>query len=368
MQNDRTIRACLLFICFVLAVYSLYVTQHLLAPFAMAIFIWIVIDTFARWIDGLTSKIPYWAALTMALTIVFLGLTGVVLIITDTAVTIANDSEGYAKKITRIFNGAGNFFSKFEWVRENVDMTSEGLNERFGIAAKVQSGILGFTSAIISILQNFVLIAVYVAFLFAAQAGFTKKVDDLFPDPNKKSSAVKIMTRIRTSVEKYVGVQTVVSLVQTVLSYFVMAGLGLENALFWAMVIFIMNYIPIIGGIVAVAMPVLFGVVEFDNMTSVALLAGGLFLVQFIINSTLQPKMMGDSMNLSSLVVLLSLAMWAALWGGVGAFLGAPLTVMLMIILAQFETTRWIAILLSADGHPELDEIEKKVIQATPGM
>jgi predicted PurR-regulated permease PerM len=62
--------------------------------------------------------------------------------------------------------------------------------------------------------------------------------------------------------------------------------------------------------------------------------------------------MMGDSLNLSALVVVLSLTLWYALWGGVGAFLSAPLTVIVMIVFAQFSTTRWLAVLLSADGMP----------------
>jgi len=78
--------------------------------------------------------------------------------------------------------------------------------------------------------------------------------------------------------------------------------------------------------------------------------------------------MMGDSMNLSALVVVLSLTLWGAMWGGVGAFLSAPLTVIIMIILAQFPTTRWIAVLLSADGQPDMDETEKKAANAIPSM
>jgi predicted PurR-regulated permease PerM len=65
--------------------------------------------------------------------------------------------------------------------------------------------------------------------------------------------------------------------------------------------------------------------------------------------------MTGESLNLSAVVVLLALAIWGTLWGIVGAFLAAPITVMLMIVLAQFPTTRWIAILLSADGKPTPD-------------
>jgi predicted PurR-regulated permease PerM len=142
---------------------------------------------------------------------------------------------------------------------------------------------------------------------------------------------------------------------QTVVSYIGMTALGLDNALFWALVIFILNYIPIVGGLAAVALPVMFALVQFESLGRVGILAGILFGAQFVIGNTIQPKMMGDSMNLSALVVILALSVWGALWGGVGAFLSAPLTVIIMIILAQFPTTRWIAVLLSADGNPDID-------------
>jgi len=71
-------------------------------------------------------------------------------------------------------------------------------------------------------------------------------------------------------------------------------------------------------------------------------------------------------MNLSALVVVIALVIWTALWGGVGAFLSAPLTVIMMIILAQFPTTRWIAVLLSAEGHPDMDDDPKP--EPTPSM
>ena len=109
------------------------------------------------------------------------------------------------------------------------------------------------------------------------------------------------------------------------------------------------------GGLAAVALPCIFAIVQFDSFAQVGLLALILFGAQTIIGNTIQPKMMGDSMNMSALVVILALSVWTALWGGVGAFLSAPLTVIIMIILAQFPSTRWIAVLLSADGNPDID-------------
>ena len=191
--------------------------------------------------------------------------------------------------------------------------------------------------------------------LFVAQATFPAKMDNLFPDEVRRKRAQRIGSTIRHSIEQYISVQTVVSLIQTVISYIAMVSVGLDNALFWALVIFILNYIPIVGGFAAVALPVIFGLVQFESLTRVFILGGVLFGAQFIVANTLQPKMMGDSMNMSALVVVLSLTLWGALWGGVGAFLSAPMTVILMIILAQFPTTRWIAVLLSADGEPDVN-------------
>jgi len=367
METDRTVRASLLFICFVLAIYGLHAAQGFLAPFAMAIFIWLIIDTFARWIDSLSPKVPYAMALSIALLIVFVSFIGVVWIIYDTSGSIVEKSDIYASRLTELFGGINDTLSKSEWIKNNFDLTNGALMERFDLSGKIQTVLTWIGGAASSIISSFFLIAMYVAFLFAAQSGFVNRVDDLWPDPNQQSRVMKILERIRISVEKYLGVQTIISLVLTLLSYIIMALFGLDNALFWAMVIFILNYIPIVGGILAVGFPVLFGVVDL-TLPMLAGMAVALFLIQFIINNTVQPKMMGDSMNMSSLVVVLALTVWTALWGGVGAFLSAPLTVIAMIILAQFASTRWISILLSADGKPDMDETEKLLADAKPGM
>ena len=78
----------------------------------------------------------------------------------------------------------------------------------------------------------------------------------------------------------------------------------------------------------------------------------GVSVWQFLIGNFVAPRMQANSLNLSPLVVLLSLAVWGALWGPVGMFLSAPLTVLVMIVLAQVRGARWIAVLMSADGKP----------------
>ncbi len=354
-------RASLLFLAFVALTWSLHQTAEIVAPFALAIFIWLIIDAFARWLDGLSPKLPYWLALIFAVLSVVAALIGIVIIIADTASDVSRQAPRYQARLGEIFAWIGDLTGQ-------KDVSFATLNARFGISEKIQSGLTGFASSIQGVISDFSLIALYVAFLFAAQSSFPKKMDDLFPDINRRAQAAKVGERIRQSIEKYLGVQTIISIMQTVVSYIAMYALGLDNALFWALVIFILNYIPIIGGLAAVVLPCLFALVEFDSSGRIALLAGLLFGAQFIIGNTIQPKMMGDSMNLSALVVVLSLTLWSALWGGVGAFLSAPLTVIIMIILAQFPTTRWIAVLLSADGQPDIDIDDKAKQKAMPSL
>ena len=294
---DSTARACLLFLSFVVATACLYVTRDILTPFALAILIWLIIDALARWLDSLTTRFPYWLALTVSILSVVGLIVGVILIIADTANSVIDEAPRYEKRLDEIFHWAGGL------VGQN-DLSMSNLSERLALREKLGAGLAGFANSIQGVLSNLMLIAIYVAFLFAAQNTFPKKMDDLFPDLAKRGQASKVFLRIRHSIEKYLSVQTLISLMQTVVSYILMAMLGLENALFWALVIFILNYIPIVGGLAAVVLPVMFGLVQFESLTPVFIMGGGLFGAQFIIGNTIQPKMMGDSMNLSALVVV----------------------------------------------------------------
>ena len=169
----------------------------------------------------------------------------------------------------------------------------------------------------------------------------------------ERDQAVQVFHAIRAGVENYLWVQTVTGLMIAVASWVAMQAVGLDNAFFWAFLIFVASYIPIIGGVVGVALPPLFALLQFDTWWQAAVLLGVLQGVQFVVGNVVLPRMQGDSLNMDPVIVLLSLAFWGAIWGLPGMFMSTPLTVLAMVILAQFEGTRWIAILLSADGDPD---------------
>ncbi len=140
------------------------------------------------------------------------------------------------------------------------------------------------------------------------------------------------------------------SVLTGVLSYLILISFGLHNAEFWAIFIFLMNYIPTVGSLVSLVLTLLAMAVQITSLLMLLALAGALTAVHILVGNVIEPRYMGIHLNLSPLVILLSLAIWGSIWGVIGMLLCVPGMTMINIILANFPTTKPIAILLSADG------------------
>ena len=186
----------------------------------------------------------------------------------------------------------------------------------------------------------------------------------LFEDTVARHEAAEAFIRIRDGVEQYLWVQTVTGLMIAVGSWAAMAAVGLDNAVFWAFLIFIASYIPIIGGAVGILAPPVFALVQFETYWQAVVLIAVLQSIQFVVGNVVLPRMQGESLNIDPVVVLLSLAFWGAVWGVAGMFLSTPLTVIAMVVCAQFDGARWVAVLLSADGEP--DKLRNRKIPSAP--
>jgi predicted PurR-regulated permease PerM len=204
-----------------------------------------------------------------------------------------------------------------------------------------------------SVAEDTVFVLIYLGFLLASRHTFKRKVVTIFPDHDERENAVKLFSRIRSGVERYLWVQTVTGLIIAGLSFALMAALGLDNAFFWAFLIFVASYVPIVGAAVGIMLPPVFALVQFDTYWQAVVLLAGAETIHFVVGNIITPRMQGESLNVDPVIVLLSLSFWGAIWGVPGMFLSTPLTVTAMVILVQFPGTRWIAVLLSADGAPE---------------
>ena len=205
-----------------------------------------------------------------------------------------------------------------------------------------------------TLLKNAVLILIFGVFLLLESRFIPAKIAALFPNEEHRVRVQGILKRVDRDIQTYFGVKTAVSLVTAVLSYAVMKFIGLDFAAFWALLVFILNFIPTIGSIFATVLPGLLALVQFEEWRPVVILVVGITLIQQVLGNIVEPNLMGITLNLSPLVVVMSLLLWGMLWGVVGMFLCVPITVILLIILANFPSTKWVAVLLLKDGTVRL--------------
>lgn len=158
-------------------------------------------------------------------------------------------------------------------------------------------------------------------------------------------------------VQSYLWLMTLISLLTAGLSYVVMVSVGLDQPAFWALLIFILNFIPTIGSIVATALPSLYSLLQFGDLWPFLVLLVAIGTIQFLIGNILQPRLAANTLNLSQFVVILSLFIWGAIWGVVGMFLAVPITSIAMIVCSNVPALRSVAIILSGSGQAASGEV-----------
>ena len=209
----------------------------------------------------------------------------------------------------------------------------------------------GFAAAAASFAGNFGIVLIYVLFLLFEQRGFDKKMRALFPETEHREEVRSLLHRMQEQIQTYVAIKTFTSALTGGVSYVVLLIVGVDFAEFWGFIIFLLNYIPTVGSLLGIIFPALLALIQFSTPVPFFIVLGGIGIIQFLIGNVLEPRLTGASLNISPLVVILSLALWGSIWGIVGMFLCVPLTVIAMIILSYFERTRFIAILLSGNGR-----------------
>jgi AI-2 transport protein TqsA len=342
-RSSAISRNALVILAVIAAGATLYWLRGIFTPLALAVFLAIMIDGFSRVLLRRAKGIPRRMALPLAVVISIVLFGGTTFVIAENATGFAGQLTAYAPRLNGLLARLGGVAGVE--VPPTIDQLVRQLNPTRYLG-DVARALQDFTSTAFFVL-------IYLGFILASRRGFERKLVGLFPAREERQGAVEAFHRIRDGVEQYLWVQTVTGLMIAVASCIAMLAVGLDNALFWAFLIFIVSYIPVVGGLVGILAPPVFALLQFETYWQAIALLAVLEVIQFIVGNVILPRMQGRSLNIDPVVVLLALAFWGAIWGVTGAFLSTPLTVMLMVILAQFSGTRWIAVLLSADGEPD---------------
>lgn len=234
-----------------------------------------------------------------------------------------------------------------------LDGLFASLSERLDLSAILTAVAVSFTS----LARDGLLIVIYVSFLLVEQGNFNRKLSAFLDDPKREKSAVRVISRIKGDIQKYISIKTMVSALTGLLSYALLKALGINFAEIWGLLIFLLNFIPTIGSIVATLFPSLMALAQSnDGFGLFFAVLIGIGALQLAVGNILEPRIMGKSLNLSPVVILINLALWGTIWGVPGMFLCVPFLIIITIVLAHFPKTRPIAIILSSDGQVNIAE------------
>lgn len=317
--------------------------QHLLTPIIFAGLIWFLIRKVRLVLDKskfIKKHLPSWVKNVVTTSILF----GIL-------VVIANSLSSSVQQIIEYFP----FYEK-NMVKVNA-IINHSLHINLTEIIKENTADLNFgkilTSSIDSItyiLGNAFMIVLYTLFIFLEETYIFAKLKALFPTERKYIKALYLLGKIEKSISDYIGLKTLMSVIIAVVCYFALLFSGVHSASFWAILIFLFNYIPTFGALGGTLLPAIFTLFQFgdfSHFTIVLSIVGGIHLL--VINF-LEPKIMGNSLNLSVLATFLTLSFWGVLWGILGMIVSIPITVIVLIICSHFNRTKPIAILLSEKG------------------
>ncbi len=345
-DSQKIISACLLFGVVMAVVYILVIGSKLLIPLVIAIIIWYLINSLTvvyQNIPFLGSHLPQGLWLSIAIATILVLLWGMFSLISANIAGVVSAAPVYQEKLVKLIKHTMDLW--------NVDQTPS-------VSQLINTINLGkiipqFATMITSMAGNAGIILIYVMFLLLEQNSFDKKLSALAQNEEREKTIRKMIRRIDNDIRSYIGVKTLTSVLTGSLSYILLKYIGVDFAIFWAFLIFIFNYIPTIGSILATVFPSIMTLIQFDTLYPFILITCGVGSLQFLIGNILEPRIMGNKLNLSPLGIILSLSLWGTIWGFTGMFLCVPIMVILTIILAHFPKTRPIAIILTKNGQIE---------------
>ncbi len=202
-----------------------------------------------------------------------------------------------------------------------------------------------------NVFSNFVMVLIYLLFIFLESKSVTLKIAALFPDEKKRVNFNNTLKKIEDSLAGYFRVKTLMSLLTGVLSFIVLKIIGVDAPIFWAFLIFLLNYIPTIGSLIATVFPAIFSLLQFGTFIQFITIILAIGAIQMVVGNFIEPRVVGKSLNVSPIITIIALAVWGQLWGVIGMLLSVPITVIMIILLSQFESTQKIAIILSEKGE-----------------
>lgn len=343
MVTGRRNSAALAVIAIAAALWILSSFSAVIIPLVVAIVLAVLVQALVDTIQSRWRWMPDWLVMATAALAIIAGTSTAIYVLGQGATSIVQQGPALIDRVQGLLHDVG---------------------RSVGVARPVElSALIGdislaqFAGALLSVVQGLfsalVVVLVYFIFLLLERKKGPRKIANIVGSRERSAAVLKELEQVATDIEVYIWVQTLTGLLLAAGSAMVMFAVGLDNALFWTFVLFLLSFIPIIGVTVGSVAPALFALLQFPTYWQAIAVFGGIQVVAFVIGNFFYPRMQAATQNISPVATMLALAFWTALWGLPGSFLAVPLTLMVMLVCAKFNNWRWVAILLSDTGTPE---------------
>lgn len=330
----------------VVIVGAIHFAQAIVVPFLLSLFISIISLPPLAWMQR--KRIPGPVAMSILFVAHAATLGGIVLLLGQTLSDFSNDLPAYKAQLE----------TQLDWVKSSladlgVDLDLGSAEEPMdpGFVVDLVGTILeGLANAF----GNAFLIVLTVMFIMLEAPLLKRKLESLSGYAQHAPRTNRIINDIR----RYMTIKTLTSLLTGIVITIVLALIGVSYPVLWGLLAFLCNYVPNIGSAISAFPPSVLALVEFGLLP--ALGVGFLFIaVTSIVGNIIEPKAMGRGLNLSTLVVFLSLVFWGWVLGPVGMLLSVPLTMTAIIALETDEDARWLAVLMSAQVPDDGDQVRQ---------
>jgi AI-2 transport protein TqsA len=321
---------------FVVLVAGVRTAEPILVPFLLAVMLAVICATPLQWLQR--KGLPTWVSV-LLIVLMLLGIgTMAGTLIGTSLIDFTRSLPGYQVRLERevadlvVWLSGHGFEVSGQLLADSFDP-----GEILRIVGRIFTGVG-------DVLGKIALILIITVFILLEISGFSAKVRLAFPNANRSLLPI---AEINDNVRRYLALKTLISLTTGVLVALWLRIIGVDYALLWGLLAFLLNYIPSLGSFIAAIPAVMLAFLQLGPGDG-TLTAIGYLVINTAIGNFIEPRVMGEGMGLSTLVVFLSLIFWGWVLGPVGMLLSVPLTMIMKIVLEANDETRWMAVLLGS--------------------
>jgi predicted PurR-regulated permease PerM len=328
----------------VVVIYGMQMAKVILVPFLIAVFLALITVRPMLWLQE--RRVPAFLAALFIVTMIMLILAVVGTILGTSIADFTAALPDYQARLDTIVDGMVKFIA--EHLRGDQSIESLGDMVDPGWAMGLVATIL---NSLKDVLTNMFLIIFTMIFILLEASSFQTKAEAAFARDESSFNRPRLFLQ---NLGRYLGIKTIVSMATGLCAGLLTWSVGLDFPLLWAMLAFLLNYVPTIGSIIAAVPAVLLALVQLGPGEAGAT-AIGFAAINVIFGNLLEPRLMGYGVGISALVVFIGLVFWGWVFGPVGMLLSVPLTMTLKLGLENDERTRWVAILLGSERDAEYE-------------